>query len=181
MKTLKDLKLKPRDKKKVKNWLNELLQHYIEKADGRTGTVERANFEELDLFYFTDCRDEIGKNPEALGKETNKKIRKRKEFVRMQLFLRYLLGEKLGKDRPCSHCGNSYRFINAFDNTGHYVFCDKCKMTTIVTYPDGYNTFIPRMIEDLKEHGYTLYNQLERLAILKKEIEDIKKTLKSGD
>lgn len=159
MKTLKDLKLKSKDKKRVKEWLTEWINMYVDKADGRKGTIERVDFENLEHFFYTDCTDILGEEPESLGKENNKKIINRKKFVNAQLLLRHLLGEKMGRPRACSHCGNSTRWINAFDNTGHYVFCDKCKMTTIVFYPEGYETFIPRMVEDLKEHGYVIQEE----------------------
>lgn len=153
MKELKDLGLTAKDELKVKAWLNEWMLHFTKMADGAKGTVERYNLEDLDFFYFTDCRDVLNKNPESKGVESNKQIMKRKRAVEYQLIFRKLLGEQLGKNRPCSHCGNGYRWINSLgDGTGHYVFCPKCFMTTVVTYPIGYDTCIKRINEDIQRN-----------------------------
>lgn len=156
METLKELKLKPKDRLKVQNWLNRWMQHFTRMSDGERETVERYDLENLDFFYFTNCVDILSKNPESKGVEDDERIRKRKKAVEYKLLFKTLLGEKLGKKRPCSHCGNNDRWINSLgDGTGHYVYCPKCKMTVIVTYPIGYNTCIDRVKEDLKKHGFT--------------------------
>lgn len=159
MNTLEDLKLKPKDLKKVKMWLNSWKLHFEHMAQGDRASIERYDLENLDFFFFTDCRDILSKKPESAGVETNKSIRKRKEAMKHSLIFRFLLGEKLGRKRPCSHCGNDDRWINSLgDGTGHYVFCPKCKMTTIVTYPEGYDTCTKRVAEDLAAHNLTFEN-----------------------
>lgn len=177
MKTLKDLDLKPKDKEKVTEMLQGWLDHYVKKADGRKGTIERVDMEELDYFFFTDCSDILADEPESMGKESNEKIIKRKEFVRAQLFIRHLLDEKLGRPRACSHCGNDYRWINTLgDGTGHYVYCAKCHLTTIVTYPAGYFTCTKRLVEDLRAHGYPEHPAVTKvLNIIKKQTEEQKR------
>lgn len=176
MKTLKDLDLKPKDKEKVAAWLQEWLNHYIEKADGKMGTIERVNFEELDHFFFTSCAD---LNPESMGQESQEKIIRRKKFVAAQLIFRHLLGEKLGRDRPCSHCGHNYRDINTLgDGTGHYVYCPKCHMTTIVTYPAGYFTCSKRIVDDLNKRGYPQHPEVTKVLKAFKEAEKSKELFK---
>jgi hypothetical protein len=157
---LKDLGLSPKDYRKVKNWLNNFVAHFTNKAEGAKGTVERYDLENLDFFYFTDCRDVLNKHPESKGQEDNKKIIRRKRAVEYQLIFRRLLGEQLGKNRPCSHCGNGYRWINSLgDGTGHYIYCPKCAMTTVVTYPDGYNTCIDRIKQDITNNVKQIVNK----------------------
>jgi len=163
MKKLKELGLKPKDLLKVKNWLNQWMQHFTKMADGNRETVERYNLENLDFFYFTDCRDILSKNPESKGVEDAEAIRKRKKAIEYRLLFRALLGEELGKKRPCSHCGNDDRWINSLgDGTGHYLFCPKCGMTTVVTYPIGYKTCMQRVLDDLKKHGYYAFKFLPK-------------------
>ncbi len=157
MKELSELGLKPEDLKKVTDWLKSWVTHFTNLADGAKGTVERYDLEKLDFFYFTDCRDILSEKSESAGVEQNKNIRKKKRAVEYGLIFRKLLGETIGRKRPCSHCGNPDRFINSLsDGTGHYVFCPKCGMTTIVTYPNGYDTCTKRVCEDLVEHGYAV-------------------------
>lgn len=155
MKTLEELNLKPKELLKVKRWLDSWYQHFEKMAQGDRASVERYDLEKLDFFFFTDCRDILSKKPESLGQESNESIRKRKRAVEYSLMFRFLLGEKLGRKRPCSHCGFHDRWINSLgDGTGHYVFCPKCKMTSIITYPEGYETCTKRVCEDLVKHGY---------------------------
>lgn len=151
MKTINDLDLKAKDKAKVRAWLTGIMHHFERMSAGERETVERYNFDNLDFFYFTDCRDILSKNPESKGVEDADTIRKRKKAVEYKLIFQSLLGKKLGRKRPCSHCGNDDRIIDSFENgTGHYLFCRKCGMTTIVTYPIGYGTCIKILAEKLQ-------------------------------
>jgi len=146
MENLKELGLKPKDRLKVQNWLNRWMQHFKRMANGNRETVERYDLENLDFFYFTDCRDILSKNPESKGVEDQEAIKRRKKAIEYKLLFEYLLGNKLGKKRPCSHCGNEDRIIDSLgDGTGHFLFCPKCGMTTVVTYPIGYETCINRI------------------------------------
>lgn len=161
MKTINDLDLKVKDKAKVQMWLMQIMKHFERMSDGDRETVERYDLDNLDFFYFTDCRDVLSKNPESKGVEDAETIKKRKKAVEYKLLFKYLLGKELGRKRPCSHCGNEDRFINSLgDGTGHYLFCPKCGMTTIVTYPIGYQTCIQRIIDNLKKHGYNAFDFL---------------------
>jgi len=47
-------------------------------------------------------------------------------------------------------------------------------MTTIVTYPAGYETFIPNMIKDIKRHGFVPYHQLS-MDEFKKQMKEVGK------
>lgn len=152
MRTLKELGLKPKDRLKVQNWLNQWMQHFKRMAKGDRETVHRFDLENIDYFYFTDCRDILSKNPESKGVEDLEEIIRRKKAIEYKLLFEYLLGRELGRKRPCSHCGNEDRYIESLnDGTGHFLFCPKCGMTTIVTYPIGYETCINKMKEKLQE------------------------------
>lgn len=167
MRTLKDLKLSHRDHAKVKRWLQGWVNHFTDMAEGARETVERYNLKDLDFFYFTDCRDILNKNPEGKGVEDNKKIINRKRAIEYKLIFKKLLGETLGRRRPCGHCGHDDRWIDSLgDGTGHFLYCPKCEMTTIVTYPCGYNTCIEQMVKRLKSVGY------EPLKIDEQELDD---------
>lgn len=138
-KTLKDLNLKYRDRKKVEKWLQKWLMLFLEQADFREGNVYRANFIIPDFFFFTDCKDLMRDDPESTGQERSLKVRTRKRNVFLQLFVRTLLGEKLGKKIKCSHCGYDDVYINSYDG-GHFTYCKECGKTDICTYPNAYNT-----------------------------------------
>lgn len=162
---LEDLGLTPKDLRKVKDWLKNLAAHFENKADNRKATVERYNLLDLDFFYFTDCRDVLNKNPESKGQEDSALIRKRKRAVEYSLIFRRLMGEQMGRNRACSHCGNAYRWINSLgDGTGHYVYCPKCAMTTVVTYPCGYDTCIERIKEDIFKNEELIINENEKVT-----------------
>jgi len=151
MRTLNDLNLKAKDKAKVRIWLMEIIKHYKKMSDGDRETVHRFDMGNLDFFYFTDCRDILSKNPESKRAEDIESIKKRKKAIEYKLIFETLLGKKLGKKRPCSHCGNDDRIIDSLgNNAGHFLFCEKCGMTTIVTYPIDYKTCIETMMTRLR-------------------------------
>ena len=125
MRNLKDLKLRKKTEQKVSAWLTEWLELFVKQADGKQGNIIRADFANNDFFFFTDCRDIINKDPEDKADETNLKVRGRKRKVVLQLFVKTLLGEKLGRKSPCSHCGFEDRIVKHMYN-GYYVLCPKC-------------------------------------------------------
>jgi len=133
MKTLNDLKVSKKTKEKIYQWLDEWLELFIKNADGRTGNVFRADFENNDFFYFTECNDILINDPESESVETNIDIRRRKRNVMMQILIRTLKGEKLGKQIKCTHCGYEYCSIQAVFN-GHYVYCPHCKKIKLTGY-----------------------------------------------
>lgn len=134
--------------KKVKKELKKWLQLFLEQSQGRSGNVYRADFLNQDFFFFTDCKDILSKDPEGTGQEVNLEIRKRKRNVFNQLFVKTLLGEKLGKKIKCSRCGYDEVYINGF-NGGHFTYCRKCQKTDICTYPDYYGTCIDEIEKQL--------------------------------
>lgn len=137
-----------RDYVKVKKELNKWLKLFIKQANGRAGNVFRADFIKDDFFFFTSCAD---LSPESKGVESQLSIRTRKRKVMMQLFIRTLLGEKLGKVLTCTHCGFVGERIEASESLGgHFKFCPKCKKTTIVTYPRYYNILLDEVKEYVK-------------------------------
>lgn len=154
MKTLNDLNLCKESRKKVEDWLQEWLDLFIKQANGKQGWVYRADFENNDFFYFTDCKDILEKDPEAKGQENNPTIRNRKRKVLMQLFIKTLMGKKLGTTIKCNHCGFSPCRIEGLpDRNGHWVYCPKCKKTDIHVFPEGYDTCIDTIKQEIASYN----------------------------
>jgi len=136
MKRIDDLKLNKKDKEKVEKWLFEWIKHFKELANGREGTVHRNNFEDMDIFFYTDCTDILDKHPEENHKETGL-IRIRKRNVFLQLFLKYLLGEDIDVTIKCSHCGSDDMVIDSYGN-GAFKYCPDCGMISANIHPGHY-------------------------------------------
>jgi len=141
MRTLNDLGLCKKSKKKVEEWLQEWMDLFIKQANDKHAWVYRADFTKDDFFYFTDCKDILEKDPEAKAQENNLAIRNRKRKIMLQLFLKTLLGQNMGLITiTCNHCGYRGCWINGLkDGNGHWVYCPKCKKTDIHVFPEGYD------------------------------------------
>jgi len=150
MKTLNDLKLSKKTKEKVWDWLSGWLDMMIEQANGEEGTVIRANFPEDDFFFFTACKDILNKDPESKSSETNPLIHKRKSKVMMQLLLKTLMGMKVGRKSPCSHCGYEDRDVQGMYN-GHFVYCPHCGYLVINGYIDTMEESVKGVMTKLKK------------------------------
>lgn len=135
MQTLKDLKLRRKTERKVLDWLGEWLDLLVWQADGREGNVFRADFAGDDFFFFTDCKDILNADPESVSSETNPKIMRRKSKVMQQLLIKTLMGKKVGRKVPCSHCGYEDRIIMPMYN-GHYTYCPHCGYLVLNGYLD---------------------------------------------
>jgi hypothetical protein len=154
MKTLNDLKLCPKAKAKVELWLKEWIVHFTSLADGRQGNVYHADFEKMNIFYFTDCKDLVSLQVEGRGQENNKSIIKRKRMILFQLLLRVLAGEEVGRKITCTHCGFDDVYIGSCPSGGgHYLFCKKCGKTDVCTYPEFYNTTMDEVQIELTKLG----------------------------
>lgn len=150
MKTLKELKLSKKTKQRVEAWLLEWLEMLIQQADGRQGSVIRADFEKNDFFFFTECNDLVGK--ESKSDEANLGIRSRKRKVVPQLFVKTLLGEKLGRKSPCSHCGYEDRLVMHMYN-GHFVYCPHCGYLVLNGYIETVEESLKGVMTMLKEEA----------------------------
>ena len=150
MKTLEELDLSSKSKAKVESWLKEWIEHFTALADGRVGNVYRADFEKMDIFYFTDCKDIILENK-------NNQVLKRKRMIMLQLLLRYLTGEKVGHKIACSHCGHDNVYIGSRPSGGgHYMYCPKCGKTDVCTYPEFYDSTMDEVKKELVKLGFIL-------------------------
>lgn len=150
MKTLKDLKMCPKAKAKVEAWLEEWLAMLKTNADYKEGNVYRADFEKMDFFYFTDCRDILSNKIESKAQETNIKILIRKRYVMNQLLVKAMLGTlKLNKIK-CSHCGYEDVWIDHIEG-GFFKWCPKCSKTDISVFPGGFDTCVENILKKLKK------------------------------
>ena len=159
MKTLNDLKLSKKTKQKVYSWLGEWLDMLIKQANGEEGNVIRADFPNEDFFFFTACKDILNKDPECKSSETNPAIIARKRKVMMQLLIKTLMGQKIGRKSPCSHCGYEDRLVSHMYN-GHFVYCPHCGYLVI-------NGYLPTMEDSVKNV----------LAVLKEEFKKYTKEM----
>lgn len=142
----------------VREELGAWLQLFISLAGGRTGNVYRADWENFDLFYFTECNDLVSKEIESTGVEAALDIRRRKRAVLMQIFIRSLLGEDLNRKLKCSHCGlpDGVYIGGLPSGAGHYRYCPKCGKTDICTYPQFFDTAIAEAKKELERKGYNV-------------------------
>ena len=139
-------------KKVVKKELRRWIKVFIKRADGMVGSVEKCDFKNDELFFFTDCRDKLADMPEDRAIETDFSIRKRKKQVYMSLFLKQLVGDKIFiPKRPCSHCGFEQMDIGHAFN-GYYRFCPKCRRIVM-------DTFISTIEDCVKVAGEILYKK----------------------
>jgi len=164
MKSIKDLGLPKKEQKKIETWLNQWLDLFIKQADGQEGNVHRADFENDDFFYFTDCNDILIKDPEGKSVETNPKIRARKRKVRLQLLIKTLLGYNFDRPLKCTHCGYEKCSIDATVN-GHYTYCPHCKKISLVGYlptiiESASAVFKELLLQEIKKNNDTKEKEL---------------------
>jgi len=135
LKKVKDWILLCEDKEHIEAELRKWLQHFIEVAEGKEGNVIECDFDKFNVKYYTDCKDILDKDPECKSAETNPRIRRRKQAVFLQLFIKTLLDEvKIKKMKySCSHCGCEDVTFNGIHN-GHYLRCPKCKKIDLIFY-----------------------------------------------
>jgi hypothetical protein len=163
MRNLKDLKLRKKTEAKVQEWLTDWLTMFVEQADGKEGNVYRADFANEDFFYFTDCNDILAKDPEGKAQETNPNIIRRKQRVHLQLLLKTLLGEKIGKKIKCTHCGYEDRYIGKMYN-GHYVYCPKCHYLSLNGYLETIGKSTVEVLHMLTDEGVSHVEEMRKLA-----------------
>lgn len=151
MKTLNDLSLCKKSRKKVEGWLQEWLDLFIKQANGKQGWAYRADFENNDFFFFIDCKDILEKDPEARAHENNSAIRSRKQKVLLQLLMKTLMGkENICDTIKCSHCRFSPCWIEGLeDGTGHWTFCPKCRKLEVQVFPEGYDNCINKIKREI--------------------------------
>ena len=130
---LSDLNLDTESEKKVRQWLEQIIEIFKEKADGRVGNVFHNDFENDKIFFYTDCTDLINKEKD----EEANLVRTRKRFVFLQLFLKYLLGERVNRTMKCSHCGDDEVFVDDYGG-GSFRFCASCGMIVLYVHPSHY-------------------------------------------
>ena len=131
---------------KVRKELEAWLTLFIEHADGQQGNVYEADFINNRFFYFTSCQDLMGDKPESTSMEQDANIRRRKQHVMLQLFVKNLLGELTIIRSQCSHCGHKYMRMLAF-NGGTASYCDKCELISLLTFTNEITTTLPERIK----------------------------------
>lgn len=158
-KSIKEWGLDPTTEKIVRKELEKWLSMFKDYAEGAEGNVYRADFTNPEafrrLFFFTDCRDILSKNPESRGDELGKTIRLRKRYVLMQLLIKNILDGPIKKEMKCTHCGDNNVWIDSLSNLGgHYKFCPKCGKTDLCIYPFSYEKAVETLRSDLKKRGF---------------------------
>lgn len=134
-------------KRELKKWVDLL----VEQADGREGNVFRFDIIKEDFFYFTNCNDILKDDPEYKAHETNDKIVRRKIRVFMQLVLKQIMGEKLGKVLKCTHCGKQEEMRKM--TNGHFRYCPHCKKVSFVGYVPTLQDSVDSILEQVKEES----------------------------
>lgn len=186
VKTLSELKLSRRTKEKIRDWLNEWIEH-IETNIGKPNTARprKINFKTWKFFYFTDCSDIINKDPKFENEITNVKMISRKTNIFLELFIRYLLeDEKINPKLHCNHCGGDNCDIRSLRDDkhgkmGHIDICPDCGRTQIVTYPGKYDFVMPIVKDIAYEHGLLMIGNeylQKSLNMLEKSEKKVKKT-----
>lgn len=142
LKFVDEWNLDPKSKAKVKRELRKWIQEFIIRSEGAVPEVHKLNFKTDEIFFFTNCQDILSKNPEAKGIEDAQRIRDRKSSIMFYLFLKQMIGDRIDIVKSkCSHCGYTEMDIQScYDGYGYFHYCPKCKMTIVVTYPNGYLT-----------------------------------------
>jgi len=140
----------------VKRELRKWRDVFIERANGETGSVEKCDWKNDELFFFTDCHDLMGDNPESKAVEDEMLIRRRKRNVMMQLFLKQLVGDKIKiAQKKCSHCGFEPMDIEGAGSDGYYRYCPKCSRLVIDTYVPGMWKTMKNVEKDMVvKHGW---------------------------
>lgn len=137
--------------RKVKKHLTNWMEEFVKRADGRLGSIEKSNFMDGDLFFFTDCADILSAKPESRAHEINKKITTRKKNVMFHLFLKELInGKPIYSHKKCSHCGFSPMDIEGVTE-GYYRFCPKCGRIVIDAFAGTLVTSVNDILEQLEE------------------------------
>jgi hypothetical protein len=187
MKTLNDLGLCKKSRKKVEDWLQGWLDLFVKQANGTQGWVYRADFEKNDFFFFTDCKDILEKDPESKGQESNLDIRSRKRKIMLQLLMKTLLGQKATNCiAKCSHCGFDPCLLEALkDGNGHWSYCPKCKKLEVQVFPEGFNNCMNTIRMEIAKklaplNTIKIHPEYKKL-MTEKPIEKVKQILTSGD
>lgn len=152
LQTLDELKLCPKSKRKVQKWLETWLSHLIEQAGGQQGNVYKADFLNMDFFYFTNCQDILAADPLLKDPKNQRKMRWRKSNVLVQLFVKSLLGRQLAKKRPCTHCG-AEDTETLYCQNGYWIWCKKCKRVILDTYAPDFSVAAISVLEQLRANG----------------------------
>lgn len=158
---IKDWGLNKKAEEKVRANLGAWLEMLIEYANGKEGNVFRADTIKKELFFFTDCKDILSKNPESKAVETAKEIRIRKRYVMMQLLVKNIIDGPIKRTIKCTHCGYEDVYIDSLsDLGGHYKFCAKCGKTDLCIYPNIYDSVMSTLKKDLLGKGLLRLKEL---------------------
>ena len=144
---LSDIKLSNKKRKEMNEILSSWVEYFKENANGKEGMVRKFDpREEGGVFYLTDCRDIIAKDPEFRKEETGRNVWGRKKGVFMQLFLKWMMGEEVAKPLVCGHCSSEKKVYHI--KAGGYVYiCDNCGTINMTTEKQYFYEFMEEMRE----------------------------------
>ena len=141
-------------KKNITAWMEHFgKQSDMRFTDNKLKDVNRFDLIKMRFFFFTDCRDLISKEVESKGVENNLIVRRRKRAKMLTLIFSTLLGNDHNAKIKCTHCGYPEKIIDGFDDgSGHFIFCPKCGLTSLYTYPPYYDTCLSNLSKKLAEY-----------------------------
>lgn len=144
-----DSKSKAIVNRELRKWVNFMAQQ----GDSRYDNVDNFDVLTKDIFFFTDCRDILGKTVESKAVESYLDIRCRKRAKYAALLLNQILNGPIHKkQKPCTHCGGDNRIIKGFsDLSGHFYYCPDCGKTDICTYPSAYKKLPENLQRELEK------------------------------
>jgi hypothetical protein len=144
---------------RIKTWLQEWIDEFKKRADGKEGTVRYCDFKKNDYFFYTDCQDLEQKvqNKEITQTECDAKERQRKREVYMQLFLKELISGKptIFKQKD-THCGSENMEIFGLGLAGAVTYCPDCGRVVIDTTVSDINVAVEVLLKKLKERSSKL-------------------------
>lgn len=151
MKTLKELK--NINRKQVKIWLSEWIEHAEKKmVVPQDNMARKLDFKNDDVFYFTHCADIIKNEPNCKDEVTVRKIYQRKSWHMLKLFLQYLIDDFSDVAegwKHCAHCGYDACELRSLNGFGHYNYCPNCKRVAITLYKDTMDDAIAALKSEL--------------------------------
>ena len=139
---------------RIKTWLQEWVDEFKKRANGREGTVRYLDFKKNEYFFYTDCQDleQMVQNKTLTQAECDAKERQRKRDVFIQLFLKELISGKptIFKQKD-THCGSENMELFGLGLVGAVTYCPDCGRVVIDTSVADIDIAVETLRKKLKE------------------------------